>query len=127
MKSKYFLIKLVLIIILITMANCGPVIISSRPHTPPPPWFYPNRVETVRYVYFPDLYIYYDLSLRTYIYLDNDVWINASVLPSRFQTVNLRRSRQVRINNYFGDDIGKYHMENNQKIYGRTNTRSKRN
>jgi hypothetical protein len=104
----------------VSLESCGPVIISSRPSHPTPHWFYPNRVENVRYIYFPNHTIYYDLSLRTYLYLDNGVWISASILPSRFNTINLRRARQVRINNYYGDNIREYHLKN------RVGTRSRR-
>jgi len=112
MKNFRILILAILMASPFVFQNCGPVIISSRPNSPPPSWFYPNRLETLRYVYFPDLLIYYDLTLRNYIYLDNGVWITASVLPTRFNSINLRRSRTVRINNYFGDNIRRYHAEN---------------
>lgn len=78
MKRNTFLIATLLLIVIIMTQSCGPVVITSRPDVPPPPWFYPNRVEVVRYVYFPDYNIYYDISLRHYIYFENDVWINGS-------------------------------------------------
>ena len=127
MKNSKILILAIVGLLMFVLSNCGPVLITSRPHHPTPPWFYPNRVETVRYIYFPDHYIYYDLSLRTYLYLDNGVWISANILPSRFNRINLRRSRTVRINNYFGDDIRRYHKENNGKIRSRRNTSTRRN
>lgn len=127
MKTRRILTSFISLALLISLLNCGPVIISSRPNTPPPGWFYPNRVETVRYVYFPDHYIYYDLTLRTYIYLDNGVWISAAILPARYHTINLRRSRQVRVTNFFGNDIARYHKENHQKPQGRSGSRSRRN
>ncbi len=108
-----------------TLENCGPVLITSRLSNPPPSWFYPNRIETVRYIYFPNHMIYYDLSLRNYIYLDNGIWITAVILPSRYNGINFRRSRTVRINNYFGDDIRRYHKENKKK--GRKSTSTRRN
>ena len=127
MKNNKFYTIGFLIISMLILGSCGPVLLSSRPHTPPPPWFYPNRVETVRYVYFPDHMIYYDLSLRTYLYLDNSVWITVNVLPARFNGINLRRSRTVRIQNYFGDNIRRYHKENQDKIKGRRSTSTRRN
>lgn len=92
--------------------SCGPVVVTSRIGTPPPPWFYPNRAEVVHYVYFPEQEIYYDFSLRNYIYLDNNIWITADLLPSRYNHVDFRRIHRVRINNYFGDDIKRYHNDN---------------
>ncbi|ALM07764.1 hypothetical protein SB49_08085 [Sediminicola sp. YIK13] len=101
------------------LGGCGPVVISSRPNHPPPPWFYPNRVELVRYVYFPEYSIYYDFYDRTYIYWDTGVWLRASVLPLRYRNINLSRARYKRINNFRGDNIQRYHNEN--PFRGRSN------
>ncbi|NAS12275.1 hypothetical protein [Poritiphilus flavus] len=97
---------------ILCVSSCGPVIVSHRLSDPPPPWFYPNRIETVRYVYFPEHLVYYDLSLRTYLYLEGGVWVSVNVLPRRFNNINLRRSRYIRIRDYHGDDIKRYHQEN---------------
>jgi hypothetical protein len=101
-----------LFVVMSSLESCGPVIISSRPSHPTPPWFYPNRVENVRYVYFPEFSIYYDLTLRDYIYFDNGVWLHVNVLPPRFNTINFKKTRQIRINNFFGDNIREYQSEN---------------
>lgn len=122
MKPLRHLIIAVLLFVFLAIESCGPIIISSRPSHPTPAWFYPNRVVNVRYVYFPDHMIYYDLSLRNYIYLDNGVWLTVTVLPSRYNTINLRRSRQIRVNNYFGDNIRDYHRNNRTNIEGRRTT-----
>lgn len=126
MKNYKIAILVLLVIGMLTFDSCGPIIISSRPNNPPPSWFYPNRLETVRYVYFPDHLIYYDLSLRTYIYLDNGIWISANILPPRFNRLNLRRSRYIRVKNYFGDDIKRYHKENNNKSRSRSSSSNRR-
>lgn len=123
MKKFNFLIIALLSVLFLTLESCGPVVVTSRLGTPPPPWFYPNRVETVRYVYFPDYEIYYDLSLRNYIYLNNGAWITVNVLPTRFKGHDLKRTRKVRINDYYGDNIKKYHSETTIK---RKNLSSKR-
>ena len=112
MKKNYFIKVALISIAIFGLESCGPVLISSRIGAPPPPWFYPNRVETIRYIYFPEYLIYYDLSQRNYIYFDNGMWLRVSVLPTKFNHINLRRSSQVRINNYFGDDIRKYDYDN---------------
>jgi len=114
MKKSYLKLITILAVAFFTFESCGPVVISSRLGTPPPPWFYPNRVETVRYIYFPDYTIYYDLNYRNYRYLDNGVWITLDVLPAKFSHINLRRSKHVRINNYFDDNIQPYH--NNRRM-----------
>ena len=129
MRQKTYLIALFLIINAFVLKSCGPVVISSRPEIPPPSWFYPNRVESVRYVYFPEYMMYYDLTLRNYIYLNNNVWIRVNVLPSRYKTVNLNRSRFVRIKNYHGDNIKTYHSNNiiNRRRSTTSSTNRRRN
>lgn len=129
MKTLRYSIITLLMCTFIGLESCGPIIISSRPSHPTPSWFYPNRVINVRYVYFPDYMVYYDLSLRNYIYLENDVWITVSVLPTRFNTINLRRARQVRIDNYFGDNIKEYHRTSTpiKRRSVTPNTRTRRN
>ena len=109
-KSKFFVLGLAL---LMAVASCGPIVVTSRVGSPPPPWFYPNRLEVVRYVYFPDLMVYYDLSAQVYIYLDGGIWVRRSVLPPRYRNTDLRRSRYERIRNYTDDDIRRYHEQNN--------------
>ncbi len=121
MKKTIFFYPILIIGMFFSLISCGPVIISSRPSQPPPPWFYPHRVENVRYIYFPEFSIYYDLTFRHYTYFDNGVWINVNVLPPRFNSINFRKTRQVRINNYFGDNIREYHP-NNTYIKGRRTT-----
>lgn len=113
MKKTRYVIVLLLLISTVAMESCGPMVISSRPETPPPSWFYPNRVELVRYVYFPEHMIYYDLYLRNYLYLNNNVWVRVNVLPPSYSSINLNRSRFVRVKTYRGDNISRYHRENN--------------
>jgi hypothetical protein len=109
-KRKLYLV-LVIVMFFSVLESCGPVLFTARLNNPPPPWFYPNRIETVRYVYFPDHTIYYDLSLGTYFYLENNVWLSATVLPDRFNSIDLCRSKYTRIQNYFGDNIQQYHTD----------------
>lgn len=109
MKTIKYSIILLLLGLFMSLESCGPVIISSRSAHPTPPWFYPNRVINVRYIYFPELTLYYDITLRNYLYFDNNRWIIARQLPSRYNSINLRRSRRVRVTDYFGDNIREYH------------------
>lgn len=109
MKKKGFLTLVVFLMSSLILVSCGPLIISSRPEMAPPHWFYPNRIEPVRYVYFPDHVIYYDLLLRQYLYLENNVWIRVNVLPSKYRSLNLNRSKFLHVKGYRGDGIQKYH------------------
>ena len=117
-----------LVVILISSAlflvSCGPIIISPHPQNPPPAWFYPDRIQSVRYVYFPDYLIYYDLSVRQYIYLENYVWIRADVLPPRYRSINFSRSKFVRVKGYRERNIQTYHRKNytHTPRYSRTPT-----
>ncbi len=122
MKTRNKILMLLTLAVAITLSGCGPIIISSRPDVPPPSWFYPNRVETVRYVYFPDYLIYYDLSIRSYVYLENGVWITIRTLPDRYNSINFDRSRFIRIQDYHGDNISRYHTDVNR---GRSSTGTK--
>ncbi len=112
-------------ILLLLSASCGPMVMTARINEPPPPWFYPNRLELVRYVYFPQYHFYYDLSARTYLYLDSGVWVRQKVLPPRYRHLDLRRSRYERVKGYRGDNIRQYHEQNNANRgrSSRTNTR----
>lgn len=104
---------LITYILLLAMASCGPVVISSRTSQPPPPWFYPNRLELVRYVYFPEYSFYFDLSANSYLYLDGGVWIRRSSPPPQYRHLDLRKSRYERVRNYSDDNIRRYHDEHN--------------
>ncbi|TLP81751.1 hypothetical protein [Maribacter sp. ACAM166] len=123
------LVLFILTMLVMLLASCGPMVITSRPNNPPPPWFYPNRVEVVRYVYFPEFSIYYDLSARTYLYLDGGVWVRRNVLPPRYRSIDFSRSRYRRVPNYNDDNIRRYHEENNvnRGRSNRTTPRSNRN
>lgn len=120
MKKTVFLMLVMLFSFILSLESCGPVVVTSRIGTPPPPWFYPNRAEVMRYIYFPDHEIYYDFSIRNYLYFDNGIWITANVLPAKYNHINLRRSQQIRIHNYFGDDIKKYHNDNRSNLNRRS-------
>lgn len=127
MKTLKILFFLLIFTAFSMFESCGPVIVSSRPGVPPPDWFYPDRVVNLRYVYFPDYYIYYDLTLRKYIYLDNGVWITVDVLPPRFNVIDFRHARRVRVTNYFGDNIRHYHSNIRTPIRGRRDAIQPRN
>jgi hypothetical protein len=118
---KNYNIYVLLSLMFLALSSCGPIIVSSRPNHPPPPWFYPNRVEVVRYVYFPEYSIYYDLTLSNYLYLNNGAWVRVRVLPAQYNYIDFNRSRYVRVRGYRGDTIRQYHNDNNVKR-DRTNT-----
>ena len=130
MKKRNQLLIIQLVAFMFIAQSCGPVVFSSSLETAPPVWFYPNRVETIRYVYFPDYMIYYDLSLGNYIYLNNGAWVRVKVLPQRYRSFNLRQSQFVRVKNYRGDNISEYHRannSNNRRSSNQSNNKNRRN
>jgi hypothetical protein len=124
MKSNRNFSLIVILVFASIVMSCGPVIISSRPQHPTPSWFYPNRVINVRYVFFPDQMLYYDLSLRNYIFFDSGNWRRVENLPPRYNSLNLRKEKRYRIENYFGDSIKNYHDNNTR---GRSKNATRRN
>jgi hypothetical protein len=56
--------------------------------------------------------LYYDLSLRNYIYYESGNWRHIENLPPRYNSLNLRKEKRYRIENYFGDSIKDYHDNN---------------
>lgn len=117
------------LVVFLVLTSCAPVVLTSRPNHPPPPWFYPNRVEVVRYVYFPNHHFYYDLTTSNYLYLEGGVWVRGNVLPSQYRNLDLRRLRYERVKGYRNDNIRSYHEENNANRgrSNRTAPRSSRN
>ncbi|MFC4634613.1 hypothetical protein ACFO3O_11880 [Dokdonia ponticola] len=128
MKKNTSSLVMILMSSALFLISCGPIIISPHPQNPPPAWFYPDRIQSVRYVYFPDYVIYYDLLARQYLYLENNSWIRVDVLPPRFKSINLNRSRYVRVRGYRERDIQTYHRENhsNSPRSSRTSTTRER-
>ena len=126
MKNNSNIPKAISLLLVIILMSCGPVIISSRPDHPTPPWFYPNRVINVRYIYFPDQVLYYDLSLRNYIYFDSGHWHRVEKLPPRYLSLNLKKEKRYRIDNYFGDSIKDYHDNPSQGRTSKNVTRRNR-
>ena len=115
------LILAFLFAILSFLASCGPVVYtSSHPGPPPPAWFYPNRVEVVRYVYFPELRIYFDMYTHTYLYLDGGIWVRRETLPSRYRSRDLSRYKYQRVPGYRSDDIAPYDRDQRRNS-GRSN------
>ena len=109
------------------LTSCGPVVLTTRIDNSPPSWFYPSRIELVRYVYFPEHAIYYDLTMSNYLYLNNGVWVRVNILPSQYRNVNLNSSKYVRVKNYRENTIRDYHNNNVRSNSGkRTSTTIKR-
>ncbi|MFM1878957.1 MAG: hypothetical protein RLZZ241_1823 [Bacteroidota bacterium] len=118
---RALVIPALMLLLAMLLSNCGPVVITSRIGTPPPPWFYPHRVEMVRYIYFPELVLYFDLRTHTYLYREGIIWRRQPELPPQYRNYDLSRERYQRIQNYDRDDIKPYHEQ-----YQNPRTRSSR-
>lgn len=120
-RSLYKTVSLLLLYaLLLWLASCGPIVFTSQSGPPPPPWFYPHRVEVVRYVYFPELQVYFDLRTHSYLYLENRVWMRNRALPPRYGVIDLNRQRYERIRGYDQDDIRPYD-DQSRRNSGRSN------
>jgi hypothetical protein len=109
---RYLVVPILILLIGALLNGCGPVVITSRVGSQPPTWFYPHRVEVVRYIYFPELILYFDLRSQSYVYRDGNRWIRRQELPTRYNRIDLNRQRYLRIQNYDADDIQPYHNQN---------------
>ncbi len=88
----------------------------------PPPWApsYGYRAST-RYVFFPEIGLYYDLYQNNYIYPYGNSWMVVQRLPSAYSSYDLRRLRQQQLSSnrdpqrYSPDAQGS--ANNNQPVY----------
>jgi len=76
-------------------ASYGQVFISYTPPFWAPPY---DNVSTVRYYYFPDYNMYYDVWDREYYYENGSDWVATSDLPPMWAGVDLSSSYVVLIN-----------------------------
>ncbi|MCD8740805.1 hypothetical protein LT679_09355 [Mucilaginibacter roseus] len=58
----------------------------------------PVGYDYVNYYYLPDIDAYYDVPARRYVYLDNNVWVHRTYLPTRYRNYNLYNGYKVVIN-----------------------------
>jgi hypothetical protein len=83
----------------LSLATCqssyGQVFISYTPPFWAPPY---DNVSTVRYYYFPDYNMYYDVWDRQYYYLNGSDWIASPDLPPMWAGIDLSSSYVVLIN-----------------------------
>jgi len=52
------------------------------------------------YYYLPDIDAYYDVPNHQYVYLENNVWVHAGVLPPRFGNFDRYHSYKVVVNQH---------------------------
>jgi hypothetical protein len=71
------------------LLSCGTSsYVEEEPQYINPDWA-PAYSPGVRYYYFPDIEVYYDLSARDYVYLQNGQWLFSSTLPPYYHDYDL--------------------------------------
>ncbi|MBE9585284.1 hypothetical protein IM792_12560 [Mucilaginibacter sp. JRF] len=58
----------------------------------------PTGYDYVNYYYMPDIDAYYDVPAHRYVYLENNVWVHRTYLPTRYRNYNLYNGYKVVIN-----------------------------
>lgn len=58
----------------------------------------PVGYNTAHYYYMPDINTYYDVDAHQYVYLENNSWIHAGALPSRYANYDRYNSYKVVVN-----------------------------
>lgn len=105
------LIILTLISGLFTMcAPSRPAVVS---HPEPPPMWGPVGYDQVRYYYFPDMMVYYDVHSSMFIYPRGNRWVSAYYLPSHYGHFDLYNSYKVGLTDYYGSSP--YHNFNRHR------------
>ncbi len=81
----------------------------------PPPWApaYGYRADT-RYVFFPEIGVYYDLYQNNYLYPYGNTWVVVQRLPPAYSSYDLRRLRQRQLSHR--DNPHNYHPGNQGTI-----------
>ena len=74
--------------------------------TPPPPpapvvWVPATHMEA-RYYYLPEINVYYDMTSRDYIYINNGAWVRTAYVPVAYRNYDFHRCNKVVVNNYYG-------------------------
>lgn len=94
------LIILASISVLFTMCAPSRPAVVSQPE--PPPMWGPVGYEDVRYYYFPDMMVYYDVYSSMYIYPRGNRWVSAYYLPNHYGHYDLYNTYKVGLVDYYG-------------------------
>ncbi|MDP2161631.1 MAG: hypothetical protein Q8K02_14195 [Flavobacterium sp.] len=94
------LILLASISILFTMCAPNRPSVVSQPE--PPPMWGPMGYDQVRYYYFPDMMVYYDVHSSMFIYPRGNRWVSAYYLPSHYGHFDLYHTYKVGLMDYYG-------------------------
>lgn len=99
--NKSWLLLSVLFLIMLLLNSCSGTRYAqdeSYSSYSPPPWApaYGYRADT-RYVFFPEIGVYYDLYQNNYIYPYGNSWVVVQRLPPAYSSYDLRRLRHQQL------------------------------
>jgi hypothetical protein len=99
MRIKNLIILVFISGLFIRCAPSRPAVVSY-PETPP--MWGPAGYDQVRYYYFPDMMVYYDVHSSMFIYPRGSRWVSAYYLPSHYGHFDLYNSYKVVLTDYYG-------------------------
>jgi hypothetical protein len=97
MRKLCFIATLLFSFMAISAANAQVQVSGSLNINSQPGWG-PVGYHHVDYYYIPDIDAYYDVSNHQYVYHDNNTWVHAQTLPSRYGNYDPYHSYKVVIN-----------------------------
>ena len=87
------------------------------------PQWGPDGYDHAAYYYFPDIDIFYNVSKRQYIYLQNNRWVFTKYLPPQYQNFDLYSSYKVVVNEKKPYRNAQKYKEKNERFKGRLDQR----
>lgn len=95
-------LKLILPLVVFFISTFSQAQVSVNINLGSPPAWGPSGYTEVRYYYLPDIYTYYDVGTREFIYINNGNWIRATALPPAYRRYNLYSGYKVVLTDYRG-------------------------
>jgi hypothetical protein len=100
MKTLKLMMVSAILITMFSTSSCGSynyVTTEQQTIYENPEWA-PDYYSGVRYYYLPDLEVYYDLTMREFIYLNNGRWLYSRVLPPMYSYYDLNSGYVIVLN-----------------------------
>jgi hypothetical protein len=98
MKKSILFRKLFVLAILLAVGFGPTVFTQAQAQQYPNPEWAPAYYSGVRYYYMPDIEVYYDLSNRDFVYLENGQWMFSNYLPPAYNGYDLYTGYVISLN-----------------------------